>query len=184
MKRWSHEKVPLPVVLEAIDHCFDKQAERGRKKTISGLTYCRHAVDALWEERKNLAVGSSSALPEENPALRLAAIAAAIESCSDASDSVAVQTVLRDIASRVRALTGEKAVPRIEASLLEIEHESFTRLLEALSVEQKTSFHAELEMLLSSVRNLDGASLQRTRDANIKRLLRQLTGIPRLSLFG
>lgn len=184
MKRWNQENVPLPVVLEAIDHCFDKQAERGRKRTISGLTYCRHAVDALWEERKNLAVGSNSALPEENPSARLDALAHAIEECAGTSVSSAVGDELNGLAAQVRALAGEKAVPRIETALMEIENASFDRLLQVLPVEQKASLEAELGSLLSSVRNLDEASQRRTRDANLKRLLRQATGIPRLSLFG
>src|SRR5437763_2929596 len=43
MKRWHDDGIPLPIVIEAIDTVFQKNEESGRRKTISGLSYCRHA---------------------------------------------------------------------------------------------------------------------------------------------
>ena len=54
MKSWREGGVPLPVVIEAIDTVFEKNETSGRKKVISSLSYCRHAVKELWDERREL----------------------------------------------------------------------------------------------------------------------------------
>src|SRR5689334_21043736 len=66
MKSWKDDGIPLPIVIEAIDRCFDKSAEAGRRRTISSLAYCRHAVKDLWNERKDLFVGGAEVVPEES----------------------------------------------------------------------------------------------------------------------
>src|SRR4029077_4734286 len=48
MKKWHDDGGPLPVVIEAIDSVFEKNETSGRRKVISSLTYCRHAVKELW----------------------------------------------------------------------------------------------------------------------------------------
>src|SRR5436190_24016222 len=68
MQRWHDEGVPLPVVIEAIDSVFEKNEASGRRKVISSLSYCRHAVKELWQERKNLYVGEAEMTPEREPA--------------------------------------------------------------------------------------------------------------------
>ena len=66
MKSWSDEGIPLPVVIEAIDSVFDKNEEKGNKKTINALSYCKHAVKELWQERKELQIGAEGVTPEED----------------------------------------------------------------------------------------------------------------------
>jgi hypothetical protein len=79
MKSWNDEGVPLPVVIEAIDSVFDKNAAKGSKKVINSLSYCRHAVKELWQERRELQVGAQDSVPEEDAAARLDALAADVE---------------------------------------------------------------------------------------------------------
>ena len=64
MQRWRAEGIPLPIVIEAIDTVFEKNETSGRRKVISSLSYCRHAVKELWEERKDLYVGAGETTPE------------------------------------------------------------------------------------------------------------------------
>ena len=45
MQKWRAEGIPLPVVIEAIDSVFEKNETSGRRKVISSLSYCRHAVN-------------------------------------------------------------------------------------------------------------------------------------------
>src|SRR2546421_5512756 len=104
MRKWAEDGIPLPVVIEAIDSVFEKNETSGRKKVISSLSYCRHAVKELWEERKELAVGDDATTPEAAPVEALNALATELES----SD------VARLFAPRVRELASEKSVPRIE----------------------------------------------------------------------
>src|SRR5437762_12916287 len=94
MKKWHDEGVPLPVVIEAIDTVFEKNEASGRKKVISSLSYCRHAVKEIWEERRELAVGDGSITPEEAPD-------AALELLADELNAIDVE---RPIAEVMRAL--------------------------------------------------------------------------------
>src|SRR2546429_829963 len=113
MKKWHDEGVPLPVVIEAIDSVFEKNETSGRRKVISSLSYCRHAVKELWDERRNLYVGGIEQTPESAPEVMLEQLAQRLE----ASPSGAA------FADRVRALGSEKSAPRIEQGLIELEGE-------------------------------------------------------------
>src|SRR5215813_11999711 len=100
MKKWHGEGVPLPVVIEAIDSVFEKNETSGRKKVISSLSYCKHAVKELWDERKELSVGEEGTTPE--------------------------------VAPGERALKRMKSAPKIEARLMELEHEMVESIVEEL----------------------------------------------------
>src|SRR5438309_3493116 len=113
MKSWHDEGVPLPVVIEAIDSVFDKNETSGRQKKINSLSYCRHAVKELWKERKEMLVGAAGETPEAAPGPLLDALAVQLEGVP----------AVAAFAPRVRALAGEKSVPRIEEKLMELERE-------------------------------------------------------------
>src|SRR5437764_6983781 len=99
MKKWHDEGVPLPVVIEAIDSVFEKNETSGRRKVISSLSYCRHAVKELWAERKDLFVGGETGTtPETSPVAMLESLAEKLEATS----------VAAAFADRVRALASEK----------------------------------------------------------------------------
>src|SRR3989441_2550116 len=108
MRKWHEEGIPLPVVIEAIDSVFEKNETSGRRKVISSLAYCRHAVKELWDSRRDLYVGGSDQTPESAPAAMLERLAQRLE----ASESGAA------FAERVRALGSERSVPRIEQRLI------------------------------------------------------------------
>src|SRR5437870_13370302 len=79
MKSWHDEGVPLPVVIEAIDTVFEKNATSGRQKKINSLSYCRHAVKEMWKERKEMLVGAAGVTHEAETAQLLDALAAQLE---------------------------------------------------------------------------------------------------------
>src|SRR2546425_1568489 len=114
MQRWRAEGIPLPIVIEAIDTVFDKNETSGRRKVISSLSYCRHAVKELWDARRDLYVGGSDVTPEAGPEARLELLAQRIE---------------EPFASRVRELGREHSVPLIEQRLMEIERELIDALI-------------------------------------------------------
>ena len=161
MKSWSDEGVPLAVVIEAIDSVFDKQEAKGKK--VNGLSYCRHAVKELWDERRELQVGGDTAAPEEEVAPRLEALASAIEPVEAA------------FADRIRALASEKSVPRIEEKLIELEEE----LIELL-VPRAPSLRDEAKALAVGA---DEKTRTRAEGAHLRRLVREQFGLPRLTLL-
>lgn len=175
MKKWHEEGVPLPVVIEAIDQVFEKNESSGRRKTISSLSYCRHAVKELWEERRDLATGSGEVAPEENIPALLEALAADVEA-SGAPPEVAV-----GLAGEIRALASEKTVPRVEERLIEIEHGVIERVLAALPADEREAIERPTASIADA--RLDEKTRQRTLEANLRRAVRERLSLPRLTLF-
>ena len=173
MKKWHDESVPLPVVIEAIDSVFEKNETSGRRKVISSLSYCRHAVKELWDERRNLYVGGSDQTPESAPAAMLERLAQRLE----ASESGAA------FAERVRALGSEKSVPRIEQRLIELEGEMLESVI-ATSPEDIVEIRREIAEALGNTAALDEKTRARTEEANLRRMIRERFDLPRLTLFG
>jgi len=161
MQRWRAEGIPLPIVIEAIDTVFDKNETSGRRRVISSLSYCRHAVKELWDARRDLYVGGSETTPEASPEARLEELAQRLE---------------EPFASRVRDLASERSVPRIEERLMEIERE----LIESLATPQDI----EALRLEVDVSKLDPKIRARTEEANLRRRIREKFNLPRLTLFG
>ncbi|MEO8216312.1 MAG: hypothetical protein ABI718_04445 [Acidobacteriota bacterium] len=182
MKSWQDDGVPLPVVLEAIDQCFDKRQETSRRRTISSLSYCRHAVAELWDERRDLHIGGSETVPEESSAERLEALALDLEQSQPGSATLHAR--LGKAALAVRELTKGRSVPRMEQELIDIERELLQDLLVLLPPTEGEQLQNEVGRILSGFVNLDETTIQKTREANLYRLLRKRLGIPRLSLFG
>lgn len=159
MRKWAEDGIPLPVVIEAIDSVFEKNETSGRRKVISSLSYCRHAVKELWDARRDLYVGGSDVPPEVAPEARLTELA---------------ERLPQPFASRVRELATERSVPRIEQALMEIEQEMIASLVD-------DSIRSELAALDTS--KLDPKIRARTEEANLRRLVRERFALPRLTLF-
>ena len=169
MKGWHDDGVPLPVVIEAIDAVFEKNETSGRQKKINSLSYCRHAVKELWKERKEMLVGAAGETPEAAPGPLLDALAVQLEGVP----------AVAAFAPRVRALVSEKSVPRIEEKLMELERELLDAVIAAADV---AAIRAEIAASLAGAK-LDEKTRARTEEANLRRLVRERFGLPRLTLF-
>jgi hypothetical protein len=165
MQRWRDEGIPLPIVIEAIDSVFEKNETSGRRKVISSLSYCRHAVKELWDARRDLYVGGSDTTPEVSPETRLDELAKRLE---------------EPFASRVRDLARERSVPRIEERLMEIERQLIDTLIASQDVDV---LRREIATSLGDASKLDPKIRARTEEANLRRLVREKFNLPRLTLF-
>src|SRR6185295_3536233 len=77
-RRWHEEGVPLDLVRRTLAEVFARRKERDAKGKISSLRYCAPAVDAAWEEVRELtAPGRRVEAPAFEVPPRLAALAAA-----------------------------------------------------------------------------------------------------------
>jgi hypothetical protein len=172
MKKWQEDGVPLPIVIEAIDAVFEKNETSGRKKVISSLSYCRHSIKELWSERQNLYVGGGDIAPEAGPEALLESLAAQLETSEIAAP----------FAARVRALASEKSVPKIEERLMDLERELLDTLIasDPASIE---AIRADIALALGDTSKLDEKTRARTEEANLRRLVREKFGLPRLTLF-
>ncbi len=172
MKRWHDEGVPLPVVIEAIDTVFEKNESSGRRKVISSLSYCRHAVKELWQDRKDLYVGEGEMTPEREPAAILETLAQQLEPSSLGAP----------FAPRVRELAREKSVPKIEERLLDLERELVDAAI-AAAPSEVAAMRSEIAAALGDTSRIDEKTVARTLEANLRRLVRERFGLPRLTLF-
>ncbi len=162
MKEWSDSGIPLSIVIEAIDTVFDRH-EKEKGKKVNGLSFCKYAVKELWQERRELQIGSEENAPEESVGPLLEALAAAVEPVSVV------------FAARIRELVAEKSAPRIEEGLMELEEE----LLQAL-LPQAEELRAEAHALAAGA---DEKTRARAEAAHLRRLVRERFGLPRLTLF-
>jgi hypothetical protein len=169
MKQWQDDGIPLPIVVEAIDSVFDKNEAKGSRKVINSLSYCRHAVKELWADRRELQVGALEGTPETGADALLEALAAEVETAAAGAEG---------FGARIRALVKEASIPRIEERLIEIEEELIEALLAA---------SPEREAIENEARTLSAGADEKTRGrtekANLRRLVRERTGLPRLTLF-
>ncbi|MGA7617009.1 MAG: hypothetical protein WBX15_17700 [Thermoanaerobaculia bacterium] len=184
MKSWKAEGVPVAIVLEAIDHCFEKRREGGRRRTVSSLSYCRHAVHELWDQRKELYVGDSPSIPEEDPSIPLGRLAERVAERAGAFEEGPIRDHLNRAADEIRTLAKGKSVPQIEEALLRIEDELITRIGAQLPPDLLSRIDAQIESDLARYSSIDPVVLQRTRAANFKRLVRRELELPTLSIFG
>jgi hypothetical protein len=173
MNKWRDDGVPLPVVIEAIDSVFEKNESSGRRKVISSLSYCRHAVKEIWQERKELQVGEGDLTPEEQPVAILQALVEAVGSAAAPRD------VVDAAIDEIRSLRAESSIPAIEERLMEIEQRMIARVLAS---------GAEAEIRAEVAKAIGGATLDektraRTEEANLRRIVRERYGLPRLTLF-
>jgi hypothetical protein len=175
MKKWQEEGVPLPVVIEAIDSVFEKAEER--KKVVNSLSYCKHAVKELWAERRALHVGDHDVAPEEGAEPLLAALAA------DLATSSAPPAVLATMTERITALAKERSVPAIEEQLIDLERELIEAVFAAVPAAEAEAIRAAVARALGDTSRLDEKTRGRTEEANLRRIVRERFGLPRLTLF-
>ena len=172
MKKWYEDGVPLPIVIEAIDAVFEKNETSGRKKVISSLSYCRHSIKELWSDRQNLYVGAGEETPEAGAEALLDSLASLLETSE----------VAAPFAARVRALASEKSIPKIEERLIDLEREMVDAFI-AADPDSIAAIRADIAIALGDTSKLDAKTRSRTEEANLRRLVREKFGLPRLTLF-
>jgi hypothetical protein len=174
MKKWFEDGIPLSVVIEAIDSVFEKNEASGRRKVISSLSYCRHAVKETWQDRQDLYAGSGESAPEENVTGLLEALA------GDVERSETPREIADGIAGEVRSLVREKSVPKIEEKLIDIERNLMDRILAFVPESERDAI---VKPITQIVADLDDKTRQRTYEANLRRAVREKFVLPRLTLF-
>jgi hypothetical protein len=173
-RRWHREGVPLDLVRSALEEVFAKRKERGAKGRISSLRYCAPAVEAAWEELKELIAPARRA---EAPAFevvpRLAALAAALPSSFADRDYWA---------KRVTGLAG--APEEVENHLASIDHNMLSSAIGSLAEEERDEIERAVEKTLSLLRGrLPADELATSHGRLFRQTVRRRLGLPVLSLF-
>lgn len=180
MKSWHEEGIPLPIVLEAIETCFVRSAEGKRSRVVSSLSYCRHAVKEMWADRRDMYVGGAAEVPESGIAETLQRMANDLRLLAEGEEA-GVGDPLRRAAADIDSI-GASSVPAAEEKLAAIEEKLFGDLREAMPQMERENVEAELARRLGAV-SIPDAIADRTREANLRGILRSRYRLPRLSLF-
>jgi len=184
MKSWHDAGIPLAIVLEAIDTAFDARERSGRKSPISSLSYCRHAVVDLWEERRQQLVGGHGSVPELDPTGHVRQLAATLEQIARTTSDDAAEALTEAYRALNELAEKGRSAPAIEERLIEIENRMIESLLDAVPDQRRLEMLSTIDAELERYDIPDEEVRSKTRDANLRRLLRRELQIPRLSLFG
>jgi hypothetical protein len=93
------------------------------------------------------------------------------------------EEILR-IARQLPELSQGRTAAAIEEALLELEQHLLTRLAELLPAADAEAIRSEIAQQVAGLKSADEKTIERTKSANLKRLVRRRFQIPRLSLFG
>ena len=173
-RRWHREGVPLGLVRRALEEVFAKRKERGAKGRISSLRYCAPAVEAAWEELRELtAPGERLEAPTFEASARLRALAAALPPELAGRE---------ELAARIVSLAGDPQ--EIEEGLAALDREMLAAALASLEEPVRGEVEAAVEKTVAGLRGrLPADELERSRERLTWQVLRQRLALPVLSLF-
>lgn len=187
LKEWRALGVPVDAVEIGIDEAFTRREERGATGRVNSLSYCRDAVLSAWERRAETAVGRGAGRDEA-----LAAdVAPILDRLAERLDAVARARpeLTAKIESAIRSLEklakSSKDPGEIEASLARLDRRLCNELVGALGPEERGRMEGRVEEVLAKARvKMDRETEEKTRRALTRRLLRDVLGLPRLTLVG
>ena len=170
-RRWHQDGVPLDLVKRTLEEVFAKRKARGAKGKISSLRYCAPAVEAAWEELRELtAVGERAEAPAFEIRPRLAALAAALPRS------------FPEIQARIVAIDGDPQ--HVEDRLAALDREMLDAAEAGLDEATRAEIREAVEKTLSGLGGrLPAEELERSRDRLARQALRRRLGLPVLSLF-
>ena len=173
-RRWHRAGIPIGLVRRALAEVFAKRKERGAKGKISRLSYCAPAVEAAWEELRELtAPGERLEAPAFDPAGRLRALAAALPADLSGRD---------ELAARIVSLAGDPQ--EVEEGLAALDREMLAAAAASLDGPARGEVEAAVEATIAGLRGrLSADELERSRERLTWQVLRQRLGLPVLSLF-
>jgi len=173
-RRWHRDGVPLDLVRRALEEVFAKRKERGAKGKISSLRYCASAVEAAWEELRELtAPGERLEAPVFDPSSRLQALAKALPPELPGREG---------LATRIAALAGDPQ--KIEEGLALLDREMLATVATSLENMTRSEVEAAVEKTMAGLRGrLSAEELERSRERLTWQVLRQRLALPVLSLF-
>ena len=187
LTEWRALGVPIEAIEQGIDEAFSRREERGAVGRVNSLSYCRDAVLAAWDRRAETAVGRGTgrarAPDEPDREMALSALSGRLAEIASARPDLepAIAPVLRSLA---RLAGSGRDAASIEDALSRLDKKLATVLDLALPAAEKARIDEEVAAHLARARvRLDDETSARTARALRRRALRELLGLPRLSLL-
>ena len=202
---WWRARIPLRVVLSAVESVFEKRREAETASTplaastsprgVHSLAYCRHAVEAAFEDWKELQLGNRPESPETRENVRaqagdfLRARATELETLPATLAAPADQALksaagrLRDLAERLDG-TSAPALGDAETELELVEDELLDALLEGMKPEERRGLEAEARQELEPLQaRLTKRAYETSLQSTTRARLRHRLNLPRLTLY-
>ena len=200
IESWKEMDVPLHVVLRGIEKAFDSWESKPRKRTVKSLLYCQEEVEAQFAEWREAQVGASSEVVEDSSDRQPFSRSAILEHLQRGRAALLLareQHALSDefaealdrAATRVDELAQEFSTTNLEPRKLEQSLGGIERMLNdvmtrSIDAEKLAALKDETKEQLRPYRKqMDASVYQQTLDNLFLKRLRELYGVPRLSLF-
>jgi len=209
IESWKEMEVPLHVALRGIEKAFDSWEAKPRKRSIKSLLYCQEEVEAQFAEWREARVGSDSATAtNENGSSRTAdslpfsreTIMEHLRRGRESLQKISAERTqagnddFSDTLTRAAALlldlendfagSASPDAQKLEQSLSGLERMISDGLRVAVSSEQMATVEREVKEQLKPYRkHMEPAAYEQTFQNLLLKRLRELFGIPRLSLF-
>jgi hypothetical protein len=205
IESWKERGVPLHVALRGIEHSFDSYEAKKRKRSVKTLLYCQEEVEAQYAEWLESRVGSHDEAQEQSAgdadfpfprAAVLAHLARSREelmkragargptSANEFCEALTRATALLEELEHDYAAAVHPNARKLEESLTGIERMLDDGIRKAVSDDDLNSIGAEIDGLLKPYkRQMDKAAYADTYENLLRKRLRELLGVPRLSLF-
>ena len=205
IESWKERGVPLHVALRAIEHAFDSYEAKKRKRSVKTLLYCQEEVEAQYAEWLESRVGSHESTQKEGdedaktPFPRdvvLAHLARSREElmklvdarrqagADEFCEALTRATALLEELENDYAAAAQPDARKLEDSLTGIERMLDETVRKTVSDDDLKSISAEIDGQLKPYkRHMDKAAYAETHQNLLRKRLRELQGVPRLSLF-
>jgi hypothetical protein len=205
IESWKERGVPLHVALRAIEHAFDSYEAKKRKRSVKTLLYCQEEVEAQYAEWIESRVGSHEEAQDERnedaqtPFPRdvvLAHLARSREELTELADgrrqtnadefceALTRATALLAELENDYAAAAQPDARKLEESLTGIERMLDETIRKTVSDDDLESLSAELDAQLKPYkRHMDKTAYVETYENLLRKRLRELLYVPRLSLF-
>ena len=205
IESWKERGVPLHVALRAIEHAFDSYEAKKRKRSVKTLLYCQEEVEAQYAEWLESRVGSHEAEQKESdgdaksPFPRDVVLAHLVRSreelmkltgarrqtsAEELCGALTRATALLEELENDYAAAVQPDARKLEESLTGVERMLDETVRKTVSDDDLKSISAEIdEQLKPYKRHMDKAAYAETYENLLRKRLRELLGVPRLSLF-
>jgi hypothetical protein len=205
IESWKERGVPLHVALRAIDHAFDSYESKKRKRSVKTLLYCQEEVEAQYAEWLESRVGShdeprkeseedtKTPFPRDVVLAHLARLREGLmglantrreTNADEFCEALTRATALLEELENDYAAAVQPDARNLEDSLTGIERMLDETIRQTLSDDDLKSMSAEIdEQLKPYKRHMDKAAYAQTYENLLRKRLRELFGVARLSLF-
>jgi len=201
IETWQERKIPLHIILRAIEKVFDGvDRQPAKKRTVKSLLYCREEIEAQYAAWLEMQVGKkvqsskfkvqssedtslskSDLFSEEAIAAHLEKVSTELNAALNKAEGD-LQTTLGKVSKHLPELRQKSyAAQKLEESLEKLDalvDESLLRNFETKKIK------SEIEKQIASYKNkMEREIYERTFDLMLLKRLREQAKIPRLSLF-